>query len=191
MLVIYKAKELAIFHIISILIFNFGFCILGFGLFSHSMENFSNIQKSILTVLNIIGEEISYLEFSTADKSYGMIYIFMITFFNYLILFNLLLCIFVQTFYDVKNDIKMNFGQEIKDDFITKLYSILYKKFLLILERIQLYYYDVKIYFDLVNNSKKQFLIEVVALNNEKIDKDRKRENNFNYYDVRKIKYIC
>jgi hypothetical protein len=156
MLVFYKAKNIVLFHIFSIILYNFAFCIMGFGLFSHQMENFSTLKNCIISLLKILGEEIEDLKFPPKLKIYGILYIYWITFSNYLILGNVLLCIVLFTYYEVKNEIKMNFGENFSEYFILKIGLIIKNKIILIFERIHLYYYDVIYYFELTQGYQEQ-----------------------------------
>jgi len=140
MKVIYKAIPVVVFHVLSMIFFNIGFCFAGYTIFSQTIKEFKSLSSSFLHILVFITGNIDLNLFSGQDPLFYSIFILLITFSNYLLLLNILLSIVVHSYFDVKNEIKINFGNEIDEDFLTKIKEILYQKILLIFKRIQIYY---------------------------------------------------
>jgi len=176
--VIYRAKSVVTFHVSSMIFFNIGFGLSGHALFSQTIKDFKSISSSFLEVLLIISGNINLQIFSNENKTIYIIYIILITFSNYLILLNILLSIVVQSYYDVKNENKINFGKEIKENFLSKITDIIYYKVLIIFERIEIYLPCIEFYDQVANEKILQFNNELIDKKaNENTDKENQKDN--------------
>ena len=184
-LVIKKARSTIIFHIISMIFFNFGFCLAGFCLFSQNLKEFSNISGSFVQILIMIAGNIDYTIFNEVDSAFSLIFVIIITFSNYLILLNVLIAIIVHSFFDVKNENKINFSTDIEENFFTQIFKICYKKVRMTILTISKYYLNLQKYSKLAEITILQFNKEI--LNMEKVKKENKEASNnkIGYYDVR------
>jgi hypothetical protein len=191
LLVIYNVKGIFIFHIISIVVFNFGFSILGYALFSTNMQEFKTIFKSMIGVLSIMfGTTFDTNETNLIFK----IYYFFITFFNLFVFVNIILCIFVDSFYVIKNEIKINFGEDYRDEIFKKIYLVVHEKLFFTIQATQFYYHDVKKYCESSLDYHREF--EKQLAENKDQEKNKiKNENPDNikkktYYDVKNFLFL-
>jgi hypothetical protein len=99
-----------------------------------------------VSVINIISGDFSRFNFNEKISFSEMFFILAITFSNYLILLNILLCIFVKNFYEVKNDIKSNLGLEINYTPFQNIKNIIFGKINQTLENIEFYCIDLDYY---------------------------------------------
>lgn len=180
MTVVYKAKQVVIFHVFSMVFFNVGFCFAGYALFSQNIKEFSTLSFSFLQVLIIVVGNVDMEIFKDETQVFAVVFIFLVTFSNYLILLNILLSIVVHTFYDVKNENKINFGNAFEEDFLTKMIDIIYKKILLIFDRIEVYFYIILYYNKIANEKIEQFKNEIKEIDEKN---KRKEEDNKNGLD--------
>ncbi len=185
MTVIYRAKRLVFFHSFSMVFFNLGFCFAGYALFSQNVKEFSTLPLAFLQVLNIVVGNVNLDYFQNDNMIIAAIFIVFITFSNYLILLNILLSIVVHTFFDIKNENKINFGNDIDEDFITKISVIIYKKNLLIFTRIEVYFYNVFHYLNVVDEKILHFNNEI-SERRSKIEKKEEEDNKKSYTDETK-----
>lgn len=195
MTVIYKAKAKVVFHIVAMIIFNFGYCFCGFCLFSDNVYQFSTISSSFLQIIFIIAGNVDINIFTDVSKPYSTIWIIAITFTNCLILLNILLAIVVQSFIDVKNENKINYGKELNESFLQKIIDISYKKILLIYQRLDQYYYDISYYFYMIQENITQFQLEIEDGQKKNTNNDKNKNKiiqntaKLGYYDVNNFSF--